>query len=131
MLKPHRFRWFLLLALILVGGLSLPSAVDNQAPAQTLSDGSKLQASRFQQPLSLRDRLVVGLRAMSKADLAFVDRVVDEVQDGHLPQRMVDETFFWARKRVTATTRGVKERRPIIYFRPVMTIQARRVGVEL
>jgi hypothetical protein len=103
----------------------------NRGQAQTLSDGTKLEASRFQQPISLRDRLIVGLKAMSKSDLEFVDRVVAKVNSGQLPQRMVDETFFWARKRVAPISRGAKERRPIIYFRPVLTAQARRIGVEL
>jgi hypothetical protein len=122
----------LAVALILLAATFLaPAALELHSLAQTLSDGSKLEASRFQQPISLRDRLVVGLKAMSKSDLEYVDRVVASVNAGQLPLRMVDETFFWARKRVTPTIRGAKERRPIIYFRPVMTAQARRIGVEL
>jgi hypothetical protein len=119
-------------ALILLAAATLIlSEFGNQAAAQTLSDGSKLEAPRFQQSISLRDRLIVGLKAMSKSDLEFVDRVVARVNSGQLPLRMVDETFFWARKRVAPATRGVKERRAIIYFRPVLTAQARKIGVEL
>jgi hypothetical protein len=118
-------------ALLIWAAVLAPAALDNRAPAQTLRDGTKLEASRFQQPISLRDRLIVGLKAMSKSDLEFVDRVVSRVNSGQLPQRMVDETFFWARKRVAPATRGAKERRPIIYFRPILTAQARKIGVAL
>ena len=52
-----------------------------------------------QRPVSLRDRLVVGLQARLKSEVAFVDAVVTNVQNGHLPQQQVDETFFWARQR--------------------------------
>jgi hypothetical protein len=126
-----RTPWLAIAAIFLALSMLVAGAAVNRGQAQTLNDGTKLEASRFQQPISLRDRLIVGLKAMSKSDLEFVDRVVAKVNSGQLPQRMVDETFFWARKRVAPTSRGVKERRPIIYFRPVLTAQARRIGVEL
>jgi hypothetical protein len=128
-----RLPWFALASIILMAAILIPISLDSSAPAQTLSDGSQLTAPKFQQPIGLRDRLIVGLKAMSKSDLAYVDRVVAKVDAGHLPQRLVDETFVWARKRVAVspTVVGVKERRPIIYFRPVLTAQAKRIGVEL
>jgi hypothetical protein len=124
-------RTFALAGALLCFATLAPYVLEQHSNAQTLSDGSQLEASRFQQPISLRDRLIVGLKAMSKSDLDYVDRVVASVNAGQLPVRMVDETFFWARKRVAPTMRGTNERRPIIYFRPVMTVQARRIGVVL
>src|SRR5258708_4777293 len=49
--------------------------------------------------IAFHDRLVVGLQARLKAEVAFVDAVVAEVEAGHIPQRLVDETFFWASQR--------------------------------
>ena len=80
--------------------------------------------------VSLRDRLIVGLRARLKSEVAFVDAVVFEVQAGHLPQRIVDETFFWARRK-TASPLGGRPRRPILYFQPAMSARAKRLGVDL
>ena len=83
-----------------------------------------------QKPITLRDRLIVGLKAMSHADVAFVDSVVLQVNLGKLPQRLVDQTFFWARQRA-ASPAGGRDRRPIIYFRPAMAMIARQIGVTL
>ena len=83
-----------------------------------------------QRPISLRDRLVVGLQARLKSEVAFVELTAARVASGHLPQRLVDETFFWARGRA-AIVRNGRTRRPIIYFQPVMAARARRLGVDL
>jgi hypothetical protein len=84
-----------------------------------------------QNPVSLRDRLVVGLKAISKSDVAFIESVVVRVNSGRLPQRLVDQTFFWARDRAAFASSGGRQRRPIIYFRPAMTLIAARIGVTL
>jgi hypothetical protein len=89
----------------------------------------KITPASPQNPVSLRDRLVVGLKAISKSDVAFIDSVVVRVNSGRLPQRLVDQTFFWARQRAASSGNG--ERRPIIYFRPAMTLIAARIGVTL
>jgi len=81
-------------------------------------------------PISLHDRLVVGLQARLKSEIAFVDAVVTEVQAGHIPQRQVDETFFWARQRA-ALVRDGRSRRPIVYFEPAMRMRANRLRVSL
>jgi len=81
-------------------------------------------------PISLRDRLVVGLQARTESEVEFVEDVALRVRLGQLPQRMVDQTFFWARKRA-AVVRNGRTRRPIIYFRPAMAVRADRLGVEL
>jgi len=81
-------------------------------------------------PITLRDRLVIGLEARLKTEVAFVDAVVAEVQAGHLPQRLVDQTFFWARKRA-AIIRNGRSNRPIIYFQPAMRARANQLHVAL
>lgn len=85
---------------------------------------------RAQQVVSLRDRLLVGLQARLKSEVAFVDVVVARVRTGKLPQHVVDETFFWARDRASITRNGAR-RRPIIFFQPAMIARAKRLRVEL
>lgn len=109
----------------------MPENESNRANAQTLNDGSKVDPAKPGAQVKLRDRLVIGLKALSKSDLAFIDRVVARVNSGRLPQRMVDETFFWARQRAAIYTTAGKDRRPVIYFRPALTAQAKRIGVTL
>jgi hypothetical protein len=89
-----------------------------------------LAPAKIQRPISLRDRLVVGLQARLKTEVAFVELVALRVRTGDLPQRIVDETFFWARAR-GRTLRNGRTRRPIIYFQPAMTARAKKLGVEL
>jgi hypothetical protein len=86
--------------------------------------------SKANRPISFRDRLVVGLQARLKSEVAFVDLVVARVLAGQIPQRVVDETFFWARQRASVNRAG-RNRRPIIYFIPAMRARADRLRVEL
>jgi hypothetical protein len=81
-------------------------------------------------PITFRDRLVVGLQARLKSEVAFVDAVIAEVQAGHIPQQKVDQTFFWARQRA-ALARGGRSRRPIFYFEPAMRARAKLLHVTL
>jgi hypothetical protein len=82
------------------------------------------------QPVTLRDRLVVGLQARLKTEVAFVESVVSKVQTGQLPQKQVDQTFFWARQRAAAARDG-RPHRPIIYFQPAMRARAKLLRVTL
>jgi hypothetical protein len=82
-------------------------------------------------PVTFRDRLVTGLRARLDSEVDFVESVVAEVQAGRLPQRLVDQTFFWARSAAARRQRSGRNPRPIIYFQAAMTLQARRIGVSL
>jgi hypothetical protein len=86
--------------------------------------------ARPQQPVSLRDRLVVGLEARLKTEVAFVEEVAFRVRIGQIPQRIVDQTFFWARDRASIIRAG-RTRRPIIYFQPAMIARARLLGITL
>jgi hypothetical protein len=89
-----------------------------------------LAGAQPNRPISFRDRLIVGLQARLKSEVAFVDAVVAEVQAGHIPQRLVDETFFWARQR-SAIPYDRRYNRPIIYFMPAMRARAKLLHVSL
>ena len=108
-----------------VGALLLPDLVDQRALA---ADGA--QAGTSTQPATLRDRLLFGLQARLKSEIAFVDLVVLRVRMGQLPQRLVDQTFFWAREHVNLNQNGRQER-PIIYFQPALKLRAQRIGIAL
>jgi hypothetical protein len=80
--------------------------------------------------ITLRDRLVVGLQARLKSEVAFVELVVAKVRTGQLPQRLVDETFLWARQRAQ-NGRSNRIYRPIVFFEPAMRARAKRLKVDL
>jgi|SoiMethySBSTD1v2_1073268.scaffolds.fasta_scaffold749683_1 hypothetical protein len=85
---------------------------------------------KAQQPISLRDRLIVGLQARLKSEVAFCEAVTMEVNLGHLPLRVVDETFLWARQRAQSQM-NVHQYRPIIYFQLGMRLRAQKLNVTL
>jgi hypothetical protein len=111
--------------LVLDGRVSLGLAANEEQVANIV-----LTPARPQQPVNLRDRLVVGLQARLKSEVAFVDKVAFRVRVGQIPQRVVDQTFFWARDRASVVRAG-KTRRPIIYFQPAMSARAKRLGITL
>ncbi len=80
--------------------------------------------------ITLREQLTVGLRAYTKADQAFIDKVVLLVEQKKLPRPLVDSTFFWARQRAVWHSR-TRRLRPIVYFQPGLIQRARRIGVKL
>lgn len=89
----------------------------------------RLRPANSLKPISLRDRLLVGLEARIPSEVVFVDLVVHLVNTGKVPQRVVDQTFFWARDRA-ARVQGGNPRRAIIYFRPAMIARLERLGIE-
>lgn len=80
--------------------------------------------------LNLHDQLVYGLKAFTKSDFNFIDRVVLKVKQGKLPKRLVNATFLWSRERAARRSRS-RELRPMVYFRPALTIQSKKIGVRL
>ena len=124
-----------MLSLAALGGmltlaLLLPDQRADRAAAATEVAAVTVAPGRSQQPVSLRDRLVVGLQARLPSEVAFVEVVAARVRTGQLPLRLVDETFFWARQRA-AISRNGRARRPIIYFQPAMSARAKRLDVPL
>jgi hypothetical protein len=81
-------------------------------------------------PVTVRERLIVGLQARLQSEVQFVDDVLGQVQAGHIPQSMVDETFFWSRQKAGDPKYG-RPRRPIIYFKPAMIARANALHVVL
>jgi hypothetical protein len=115
---------------LLALSIALPVRVTNPALAADEVERVAVSPVRPQRPVSFRDRLVVGLKARLKSEVAFVDLVVDRVNSGHLPQRLVDETYFWARQRASVRRQG-RARRPILFFQPAMRARAMRLGIDL
>lgn len=116
----------------IVAGMCLltvtPILLAQQSRGVTISQaGARGQAGRR---VALRDQLRAGLKARTPADVQFVDTVVLAVAQGRLPRRLVDSTFLWARQRAK-TRPGAHRLRPMVYFQPALTLQARRLGVRL
>ncbi len=80
--------------------------------------------------ISLRRQLTSGLRAFTRADKAFIEKVVLAVETGVLPRKLVDSTFLWARKRATRKSNS-RRLRPIVYFQPGLILRAKKIGVKL
>ncbi len=103
-------------------------AFDAPPPGRPVSPSDA--SSRAGRQISLRDQLRVGLKAVTKADFAFIDLVVRRVEEGTLPRPLVDSTFLWARQRVaTISTRYFN--RPMVYFQPALVLRARALGIKL
>src|SRR5690606_21550134 len=94
----------------------------------SVSFASTVQAQVERSP-ALLQRLLVGLRVKSNSDKVFTVRVVQLVQQGKLPLKLVDSTYFWARKKSARNRYTAKN--PMIYFRPGMEARAKKLGIEL
>ena len=71
----------------------------------------------------LTDQLKNGLRVRRPGDLAFIDKVVEQVEQGRLPISLVKSTFQWARTKMT--------RYPFPYFAKALRIRAGKLGIKL
>lgn len=119
-----RFPSVLSLVTMAIIGLALqPAAAPGVEPLE-------LQEATPNKPITLRDRLVVGLQARIPFELAFCDLVADKAEKGLLPQLLVDQTFFWARQRADST-RNMHNYRPITYFIPAMRARAEKLHISL
>jgi hypothetical protein len=97
---------------------------------QKLATNLQLTPAMPDQPITVRERLIVGLQARLQSEVDFIDEVLAQVQAGHLPQTLVDQAFFWARQRAAMPTYG-RPQRPIIYFKPAMIARANALNVTL
>lgn len=95
-----------------------------------LTSLSVSEAQNQGRQVTLRQQLTVGLKAVTKPDLAFVDKVVKAVEMGVLPRKLVDSTFLWARDRA-ARKSYTRRLRPMVYFQPGLILRAKRLGVKL
>ena len=115
---------------ILTFGLLAIVGMALRSPAANEIEKIDITPAKTQRPISLRDRLVVGLQARLKTEVTFCETVATRVQAGQLPQRLVDETFLWARQRA-ALPRDNHKYRPIVYFQPAMQARAARLHLAL
>jgi hypothetical protein len=120
----RKFALAVAILLAAIGGVALRA---QQPDAPVRPSDARDRAGR---QISLRNQLRVGLKAVTKADFAFIDLVVQKVEDGTLPRRLVDSTFLWARRRVVTRSTNYRKR-PMVYFQPALVLRARAVGVQL
>lgn len=99
---------------IFVGLLALAPAL----PAR----GDEPEAPRGE-VMTLEDRLVTGLRARRPEDVAFLERVAALVEEGKLPEKVVNSTLAWAQRR--------GRNYPLPSFRRALELQADHLGVSL
>jgi hypothetical protein len=83
------------------------------APAQGAEDGVA----------DLEETLKFGLKCRRPVEFAFVELVVQKVNQGALPRELVLSTFEYARKRRSDI--------PFPYFQAALRKQAGAIGVEL
>src|SRR5262245_60770061 len=69
--------------------------------------------------VNLKTMLEKGLKARRPVEFRFVARVVELVENGTLPKKMVQKTFLWARK---------QPEHPFQYFQRALQIQASEIG---
>lgn len=88
----------------------------SQAEAPALGKG--LSAS-----LTYKTQLEKGLKARRPTDFSFIETVVAAVDNGTIPQQMVNETFDFARSK--------NAKYPFIYFQFALRKRAAKIGVTL
>lgn len=74
---------------------------------------------------TLRDRLVYGLKARRPSEFQFIDAVVAQVQLGVIPERLVNETFFWVRKNKP------NYNYPFIYFERILRLRGNAAHIPI
>lgn len=117
----------LLLTAVVVAGFA-GVALRAQQPSAPVKASDP--ADRAGRQISLKDQLRVGLKAVTKGDFAFIELVVQKVDEGVLPRRLVDSTFLWARRRVQRQRTDYRKR-PMVYFQPALVLRSRAIGIEL
>ena len=125
LLRRRRLRW---LALPLMAAAVSGVALRAQPPKDPVKPSDPSNPAGRQ--ISLRDQLRVGLKAVTRSDFAFIDKVVEKVDTGVLPRDMVDSTFLWARRRVEVRAPQYYNR-PMVYFQPALVQRARAIGVRI
>lgn len=126
--RYNRRRW-MLVSLVATTLAGVATALWAQGGNTTSSQAARNESGGARQ-VSLERQLAAGLKAVTKADFALIDEVVNLVEQGKLSRRLVDSTFFWARERA-ARHRGPRRLRPMVYFRPALTFRAKAAGVVL
>lgn len=107
-------RSWLLFGCALLGMAGLLSASAAEAPPL----GSGLPKN-----FTFQQQLEKGLKARRPSDFSFIAAVIAKVNSGELPQRMVNETFDYARKQ--------SSQYPFIYFQFAIRKRAEKLGVTI
>jgi hypothetical protein len=97
--------------------VALPAA-DKPTTQAPLGNGSGLPDS-----FDLKKQLELGLKARRPSDFAYIERIVDKVNDGTLPRKLVDQAFLYAR--------GRSKQYPIVYFQFTLKELTKKAGVPL
>lgn len=69
-------------------------------------------------------RLNAILKTRRDEEKEFVERVVNKVKDGAIPERLVETSFKWVQNKRPDTNY------PFVYFERVLRIQAKRLELE-
>jgi hypothetical protein len=104
----------LFLSVLLLGAATVADRAPPLHAAETDDDDG---------PVSLEDRLKVGLKARRPEENEFLERVAALVQSGKLPRKLVDSTYLWAIRR--------RQDSPFPAFERALQLQADRLGVDL
>ena len=108
--------------LTLLASLAWPSSRSALGQeGNSFNSAERLRGSRNVVPLI--DQLANGLRASRPGDIEFLNVVVQRVDEGKLPQGMVNLVYRWAIER--------NPRVPFPYFQLAMRELSRRRGVTL
>ena len=110
-MKAPRYA-LLALALALGIGMLIAKAIADPPSSAPIAPGGP----------NLQTTLEKGLKARRPVEFAFIASVVQMVDDGTLPQSIVNTSFLWARK---------KRPYPFPYFRQSLRLQAQQMGVDL
>ncbi len=95
--------------------------------SNTLAQSTETTAATPTRKTSLQQRLEKGLKARRKSEFVYIAEVVDLVEKGKLPQKVVDGAFFQSRRKRRAmqhfqfslAARGKKLRLPTPKFDPL------------
>jgi hypothetical protein len=107
-------------ALLVVGVLwQAASAQSGGSSAGVSTKGPRIAP----EGISLQQALEKGLKARRPSEFAYIKLVVKKVEDGELPQDMVERSFLWARRKNSYM--------PMPYFERSLQILAKKIGVDL
>jgi hypothetical protein len=106
---------------VVIAANSAPLVVAQEGTGAAVAEGRKLP---------LKEQLMLGLKATTKADKEFINLVVQKVEQGALPRPLVDSTFLWARERANRKSPS-RSLRPMVYFRPALAARAKMMHLTL
>ncbi len=102
-MKRLCFRWIGVFFLLIIFCL----------PASTLAQGQKTRLDAA--------TIKAGLRTETPEENGYIEQVLEMVRRGQLPRKLVEATFFWARR---------KPDHQFQYFQRALRLQATRLGFD-